>query len=460
MSMNGLRWSRFLPLLCLTLVISLGGLSFSLGNAAPAAATSSPSLRIGLMTKQFGILASSNGGYQIVNVDDGTVLGEFAKGVKARFGLREGKFVINNTVVNADRLRIEPQKTRTIEREERLVEVNNRRYRGTVEIFRTQGATGMTAVNVLTVDEYVYGVLVRTLTPEWPEQAIKAQAVTVRTFGLYNVGRHKNDGFDLCDTSDCQIYEGQTSEDAKILKAVEDTRGMVVTYQGYLAAAYSHISSGGYTENSETVLMKAYPYLRGAPDFDQTSPFFRWQKKISPSEMEGLLNGAGFKIGPLTAIEISKRMPAPMVAPDRGVSGRIRTLTFVGKDGIASPTGEQIRELLSLPSTLFDISVAVPITNIESNVIDSYGDRDNKQIQINLPPASTGALITDRPGVHRITGQKNETIYIDGFGWGNGIGFSQWGAKSMAEKAINPGSDYYVSILKHYFQGVRIDKWY
>jgi stage II sporulation protein D len=430
------------------------------GYAAPNAATNSPLLRIGLMTKQFGILASSNGGYQIVNADDGSILGEFAKGVKARIGLREGKFAINNTVVNGSRLRIEPQKTKSIEREDRLVEVNNRRYRGTVEIFQTQGATGMTAVNVVTVDEYVYGVLVRILTPEWPEQAIKAQAVTVRTFGLYSIGKHNNDGFDLCDTSDCLIYEGQTGEDPRILKAVEDTRGMVMIYQGYPAAAYSHISSGGYTENSETVFFKVYPYLRGVPDFDQTSPYYRWQKKISPQEMEGLLKGAGYNIGTLTAIEISKRMPAPVSAPDRGVSGRIRTITFIGKDGIASPTGEQIRELLSLPSTLFDINVAVPMASIESNITDSYGDRDTKQIQINLPPASTGGLLTDRPEIHRITGQKNETIFIDGLGWGNGVGLSQWGAKTMAEKAINPGADYYISILKHYFQGVRVDKWY
>ena len=149
-----------------------------------------------------------------------------------------------------------------------------------------------------------------------------------------------------------------------------------------------------------------------------------------------------------------------MDSPDRGVSGRIRTITFIGKDGVISLTGEKVRELLSLQSTLFDLSVAVPMTNIESNITDSYGDRDSKQIQINLPPASTGGLITDRAGIHRITGQKNETIFIEGFGWGHGIGLSQWGAKTLAEKAINPGANYYVSILKHYYQGVSIDKWY
>ena len=165
-------------------------------------------------------------------------------------------------------------------------------------------------------------------------------------------------------------------------------------------------------------------------------------------------------MGSLTAIEISKRTGAPMNKPDRGVSGRIRTITFIGKDGVVALTGEKIQQLLSVPSSLFDLKIAVPIDSIDSNITDSYGDRDVKQIQINLPPSTSGGLLTDREGIHRISGVKNETIFIEGFGWGHGVGMSLWGAKTMAEKAINPGSDYYVSILKHYYQDIKIGKWY
>jgi len=446
-------------LIFMMISIAAGRLPFSIVAAAPVS-TNGPSLRIGIMTKQLGVLSSSNGPYQIVNVDDGKIVGEYAAGEKMRIGLREGTFVINNTVVAGDRLRITPQKTKSMEREDRFIDVNNRRYRGMMEIYRTQGAAGMTVVNILPVDDYVYGVLTKMILPEWPEQAIKAQAVAVRTYALYNIGKHANEGFDLCDTADCQLYEGQIGEDPRIAKAVEETRGTVILYQGYLIAAYSHLSSGGYTENSENVFAKAYPYLRGVQDTDQTSPYFRWQKKISPQEVDVLLKGSGYTIGPLTSIEVSKRTPAPVDSMDRGVSGRIRTITLIGKDGLVVMSGEKFRELLSLQSALFDLSVAVPLANIDSNITDSYGDRDTKQIQIALPPSSTGGLITDRPGIHRIAGQKNEMIFIDGFGWGHGVGLSQWGAKTMAEKAINPSADYYVSILKHYYQGVTIDKWY
>ena len=315
-------------------------------------------------------------------------------------------------------------------------------------------------MNVLPVDEYVYGLLSRDVTAEWPEHALKALAITIRTFALYNVGKHKDQGFDLCASLDCAVYEGHTTEIPKVRKAIQDTRGLVIAFQGYPVAAFYHLSSGGYTENSENVLARAYPYLRGAPDADQTSPYFHWQKKLSPADLESLLQANGYKIGALSAIELSKRTPAPMNVADRGVSGRIRTITFIGKEGVISLTGEQLQKLLSIPSTLLDLRVAIPATPIESNITDSYGDRDTKQIQINLPPAPSGGLLTDREGIHRISGQKNETIFIEGYGWGHGLGLSQWGAKAMAEKAINPGADYYVSILRHYFAETRIDKWY
>lgn len=452
---------RFAPISVLLLLLLVASPAMS-GTvfAASSGERTGPSVRIGLMTNQFGILTGSNGAYQILNMDSKKILGEYNTGTKTRIGLREGKFVINNTVVEGDRFLIVPKQSASMEREDRLVEINNRRYRGVVEVYRTQGATGVTAVNVLPVDDYIYGLMVRELSPEWPEHALKAQAVAVRTFALHHVGKHKNEGFDLCATSDCAPYEGQVAEDARLYKAINDTRGIVLSYQGYLAAALYHLSSGGHTEDSETVISKSYPYLRGVPDADQTSPYFHWQKKLSPADLEGLLKNNGYNVGSLAAIELSARTAPPVKANDRGISGRIRTITFIGKDGVVALSGEKVQQILSVPSSLFDLKIAVPLPSIDSNITDSYGDRDVKQIQINLPPSKSGGLLTDRPGIHRITGQKNETIYIDGLGWGHGLGLSQWGAKAMAEKAINPGSDYYISILKYYYQGTKIDKWY
>lgn len=440
------------------LVIVFPVASAAVVHAAPE--TKAPLVRIGLMTQQFGILIDSNGPVDVVNIDNGKIVGEVAPGVKARLGLRDGQIVMNNTLAGADRLRIMPRGSKTIEREERYIVVNNRRYHGTVEVFRTPGKTGLTAVNVLPVDKYAYGLLVRDVAPEWPVEALKAQAVAARTYALFNIGRHKDEGFDLCATSDCQVYSGLPVEDLRAQKAIEDTRGLVITYQGQLIDAVFFPSSGGYTENSENVRLASVPYLRGVPDHDQTSPYFQWQKKFSPLELENILKDGGHDVGTLTAIEVSKRTQAPMKSVDRGISGRIKTMLFIGKNGVVILEGARVRELLSLQSTLFDFSVAVPITNLEHQITDSYGERDAKQIEIQLPPSTSGGLFTDREGIHRITGRKNETIFIEGSGMGSGLGLSLWGAKAMAEKAVNPESAYFQTILKHYYQGVSIDKWY
>ena len=245
------------------------------------------------------------------------------------------------------------------------------------------------------------------------------------------------------------------------MQAVTDTRGIVMTYNGNLIASFFHPSSGGFTENSENVYQTAYPYLLGVPDFDQMSPYYRWQKVMTPQDIENVLQGAGYNIGRLTTIELSRLKKQPIAdGIDRGVSGRVRSIIFIGTNGIATIEGGKIQNLLALQSTLFDLKVAVPLADIDSSITDSYGDRDMKKIEINLPPTQSNSLPSDKEGIWRITGRKNETVYIDGFGLGHGLGLSQWGAKAMAEKAVNPPPNYYMNILKHYYQGVAIEKRY
>lgn len=434
---------------------------FSFHLAVSAAAPEPPTIRIGLAAEQFGYLASSSKMYEVVDSGSGKVISEFAAGTRTRIGLREGQLVINNTVVSVEKLTIRSKPTaQRIEREERIVELNNRRYRGVVEIFRTPGKKGLTAVNVLTVDDYVYGLMLRDVSQEWPMEALKALAVTERTYAMREMGNHRMEGFDLCATNHCQAYTGLGVDDARVQQAVRDTQGLVLTWQGHLIVAPFHLSSGGHTENGADLWPEAQAYLKGVVDHDQTSPYFRWQKKITPQDLVNALKSGGYDVGTLSAIEISKRKPAPMTAPDRGISGRIKSITFIGKSGVATITGEKFRELLSLPSALLDLTLAVPITDISSTITDSYGDTDTKQIEIKLPPTKSGGLATDRDDIQRVAGRQGEMVYLDGYGFGHGVGLSLWGAKAMAEKAINPGENYYLAILKYYYQGVSINKWY
>jgi stage II sporulation protein D len=148
-------------------------------------------------------------------------------------------------------------------------------------------------------------------------------------------------------------------------------------------------------------------------------------------------------------------------APDRGVSGRVKNLRLIGSAGSVQISGTKFRSIMGLDSTLFEVKAVVPSQkSIEVEITDSYGDRDKKTIEVNLPPYPEKRLATDNENICRLSGRPNETLLISGFGWGHGLGLSQWGAKAMAEKGPAGDTAYFKEILKHYYTGVDIQKVY
>ena len=144
---------------------------------------------------------------------------------------------------------------------------------------------------------------------------------------------------------------------------------------------------------------------------------------------------------------------------ERGVSGRIKVIRLVGTNGSIQLTGEKLRNILSLKSTLLDINIIVPMQkSIEFDISDRVGNQDSKTVEINFPPTKEKGLFTDKKDMHRISGRPNEIIVISGLGFGHGVGLSQWGAKVMAEKGPQDDPTYFKKILKHYYQGVEIKK--
>ena len=197
--------------------------------------------------------------------------------------------------------------------------------------------------------------------------------------------------------------------------------------------------------------------MRGVVDFDQKSPHFKWEKEISPQQLENALKNDGYNIGKLAAIHLSKLTSPPVAEEDRGVSGRVKTLQLVGSNGSVELSGTKFRALLSLDSTLFDIDVIVAARKVlDFSITDNAGDRENKHVELNLPSNKEKGLVTDTQSIRRITGRADEKLLITGYGWGHGIGLSQWGAKAMAEQALAGDTTYYQTILKHYYQGVHI----
>lgn len=276
-------------------------------------------------------------------------------------------------------------------------------YRGEAKVILSHGR--LTLVNVVNTEDYLQGVVAKEMPSDWPEEALKAQAVAARTYALKNRKRHAAEGFDLCSSTHCQQYLGIGSETARASKAVASTAGEVLLYRGKLIEAFFHTDSGGMTENSEDVWGEKLPYLRAAEEADMhTQP---WKKNFDAQHIAALVSRHSRKeIGTLKKIELSP-LKIGKSAKDRTASGRVKQAVFVGSKGKAAVSGNDLRSLLGLRSTLFGLSL------------------------------------------------KNKEVIAEGYGWGHGLGLSQWGARKWAEKKKD-----YKDILHHYYQHSELKKLY
>ncbi|MEP0759143.1 SpoIID/LytB domain-containing protein [Trichocoleus sp. DQ-A2] len=250
--------------------------------------------------------------------------------------------------------------------------IGDRWYRGRTRLVRT--GKGLTAVNQVDLEQYLYSVLGSEMSANWPLEALKAQAVAARSYALYKRQTAGNSVFDVGDTQTWQVYKGLETEAESTQMAVNATAGQVLTYNGQIILAVFHSASGGHTENVENVWSEPLAYLRGVPDYDQGTPGYQWQKSFSRNELSRLLGVSNVK----------------SLIPERTTpSGRIMTMKVVGSGSTRRMTGSQLRQALKLRSTLFTVS-------------------------------STG------------TG-----FQLNGRGFGHGLGLSQWGAYNLAQQGTN-----------------------
>ncbi|MBI2838977.1 MAG: SpoIID/LytB domain-containing protein [Acidobacteria bacterium] len=142
------------------------------------------------------------------------------------------------------------------------LKLGGKRYRGILTV-RMNSANRLTVVNALNIEDYLRGVVPNELSPSsFPQiEALKAQAVAARTYALKNLGGFE--GFDICSTPMCQVYEGASSEHVLSDRAVAETEGEVALYGGELINALYTSTCGGSTEYSEKIFEgKGAPYLR------------------------------------------------------------------------------------------------------------------------------------------------------------------------------------------------------
>jgi len=246
--------------------------------------------------------------------------------------------------------------------------IGDRWYRGRTQVVPT--SKGLTAINYVDLEQYLYSVLGAEMSSNWPLEALKAQAVAARSYALNKVYTNRNPIYDVDDTTTYQVYKGLETEASTTHQAVEATAGQVMTYGGQVILAVFHSASGGHTENVEDIWASPLPYLRGVPDYDAGAPVYEWTKDFSSVELSGKISGVG------NIIEMTPERVTPQ--------GRIITMRVKGTGGSRSVSGKDLRKVLGLRSTLFSVEPT------------GYG------------------------------------FHIRGRGFGHGLGLSQWGAHNLA----------------------------
>jgi hypothetical protein len=111
-----------------------------------------------------------------------------------------------------------------------FISLGSSRYRGSVEFGRF-GGSGITAVNIVSAEEYLYGVVSAEMGAGFHHEALKAQAVAARSYMLTRMGVHSAQGYDLCDQGHCQAYRGVGGEHEPAVRAVNETMGQVMYHE-------------------------------------------------------------------------------------------------------------------------------------------------------------------------------------------------------------------------------------
>jgi len=222
----------------------------------------------------------------------------------------------------------------------------------------------------LNIEAYLINVLPYEIGDTAPEEALKAQAVAARShaINLLLQNRHAGDGFDLCNTTHCQVYKFGLKHFLQAEKAVNETRGVVMEYDSLIADGVYHSNCGGRTESNQNAWSgKPIPYLQGVACYPETDSLDltveknavdwinttrptegmaswerkseKWEQTITKSALEQ--NTGGQNLQTLTVLK-------------RGVSGRIIKLKLSGSNDIFLDGEYQIRKAFGgLPSSFF-----------------------------------------------------------------------------------------------------------
>ncbi|MBK5251637.1 MAG: SpoIID/LytB domain-containing protein [Peptostreptococcaceae bacterium] len=331
--------------------------------------------------------------------------------------------------------------------EDSVFSYNGHQYRGGVMIKRYVGSD-LTVINYLDMNEYLYGVLPWEMSNSWPLEALKAQAIAARNFAISNYSKYSYLGFNLCGTNNSQAYVGYDYEGPVCNRAVDETEGQLLMWNGNVVSAFYHANSGGFTENSENIWSTEVPYLKGIrDDFSAGGPHYSWEIKYSEDSIYEIMRSAGYDVGKSIDMSIARRSE----------NNHVLELLIESEKADVKLLKNAMRTVFGydkLKSTLFEIRKDNDLYCI------------NRGTSIERIPAKGISVLsgngkiskTDFENCHVLGefGEKENPgakgFVIEGRGWGHGLGMSQEGAKAMAEEGYG-----YRDILSFYYTDTTIE---
>jgi len=275
--------------------------------------------------------------------------------------------------------------------------VGSRVVRGRIAVRQREGR--IEVLNRIGLESYVASTVGGEMSPSWPTEALRAQAVAARTYVLHEAAKRRNAPWDVRATAASQVYRGIDAETPETRAATRSTAGEILVHDGEPILAVFHSTAGGRTATAAEVWGQDLPYLRVVEVEDEDdAPHTYWRTVFGREALQGVLEAADLGVGRLESLSVASRTR----------SGRVERLVLRGSERVREVDGARLRALLGgigLRSTLFEVR--------------------------------------DAP----------EGIAFVGSGHGHGVGMSQWGARAMARRGAS-----YKRILARFYPGARLEE--
>ena len=360
--------------------------------------------------------------------------------------------------------------------------------------YKTEDVDGVQLVNLLPLEDYIAGVVPYEISPTWDYEALRAFAITVRSYTARNRRRHRDYGFDVCNTTHCQVYRGIGSANDNVYAAVAATKGMVLTYEGSIVPAYYSSSTGGYTAGgNDTWGGSEAAYLTPTyTPWERYSEYANglWSVEVDAAELAEHLRNKGYtaltgqRITDIQINSFSGDGPYVYSITYTDSDGNSQTITrcdkvrtsiskyvnsanFVVGRGSVTRSYEKVVSIRQDSPFSFTTGGYLPLVDAADaargaalSVLTGAEKTETEESRLTVLTGSGEVTVTaddvrvaigdslvyastaGTPGViltqvtETLTASNPQNFIFAGKGWGHGVGISQYGTKDLADAGV------------------------